>query len=152
LALRAPEFLLSSLTYIRQLKTGTDFSIPVHPDLETVIAEGAAGQMTFLVTEFGKPFTAADFGNWFREQCDMANLRHCSAHGLRKAAARRLAEAGCTEHEIASITGHASLREITRYTKAADQKRLAAAAMAKVKAGTSGVKPIARFDKKPGNS
>jgi Phage integrase family len=63
----------------------------------------------------------------------MANLRHCSAHGLRKAAARRLAEAGCTEHEIAAITGHASLREVARYTKAADQKRLAAAAMGKVK-------------------
>jgi len=43
-----------------------------------------------------------------------------SGHGLRKAAARRLAEAGCTEHEIAAITGHASLREIARYTKAAD--------------------------------
>jgi len=50
-------------------------------------------------------------------------LRNCSAHGLRKAAARRLAEAGCTEHEIAAITGHASLREVQRYTKAADQKR-----------------------------
>jgi hypothetical protein len=63
-------------------------------------------------------------------------------------AARRLAEAGCTEHEIAAITGHASLREITRYTKAADQKRLAAAAMEKVKAGTSSVKPVAGFDEK----
>jgi integrase len=134
--------------HIRQLKTGTELSIPVHADLEAIIAESVAGQMTFLTTEFGKPFTAAGFGNWFREQCDMANLRHCSAHGVRKAAARRLAEAGCTEHEIASITGHASLREITRYTKAADQKRLAAAAMEKVKAGTSSVKPVARFDKK----
>ena len=134
--------------HIRQLKTGIELSIPVHADLEAITAESAAGQMTLLTTEFGKPFTAAGFGNWFREQCDMANLHHCSAHGLRKAAARRLAEAGCTEHEIASITGHASLREIARYTKAADQKRLAAAAMQKVKAGTSSVKPVARFDKK----
>jgi integrase len=134
--------------HVRQLKTGAELALPVHADLQAIIAESAAGHMTFLVTEFGKPFTSAGFGNWFREQCDMANLRHCSAHGLRKAAARRLAEAGCTEHEIASITGHASLREITRYTKAADQKRLATAAMEKVKAGTSSVKPIARFDKK----
>src|SRR5262249_4796474 len=79
-------------------------------------------------------------GNWFREQCDMANLRHCSAHGLHKAAARQLAEAGCTKHEIAAITGHASLREIARYTKAVDQKKLAATAMEKMKAGTSSVK------------
>ena len=91
----------------------------------------AAEHLTFLTTAFGKPFTAAGFGNWFREQCDVAGLPHCSAHGLRKAAARRLAEAGCTAHEIAAITGHASLREITRYTKAADQKRLAAKAMAR---------------------
>ena len=134
--------------HFRQLKTGAELSIPVHADLEAIIAESAAGQMTFLTTEFGKPFTAAGFGNWFREQCDMANLRHCSAHGLRKAAARRLAEAGCTEHEIATITGHASLREIARYTKAVDQKKLATAAMEKVKAETSSVKPTARFDKK----
>jgi integrase len=133
---------------VRQLKTGAELSIPVHADLEAIIAESAAGQMTFLTTEFGRPFTAAGFGNWFREQCDTANLRHCSAHGLRKAAARRLAEAGCTEHEIAAITGHASLREIARYTKAVDQKKLAATAMEKMKAGTSSVKLPARFDKK----
>jgi integrase len=58
------------------------------------------------------------------------------AHGLRKAAARRLAEAGCTEHEIAAITGHASLREVQRYTRAADQTRLAIATIEKVKTRT----------------
>jgi hypothetical protein len=26
--------------------------------------------MTFLETEYGKPFTAAGFGNWFRDRCD----------------------------------------------------------------------------------
>jgi integrase len=118
--------------HLRQIKTGAELAIRVHSELQAIIAESVGGQMTFLVTEFGKPFTAAGFGNWFRDQCDMANLRHCSAHGLRKAAARRLAEAGCTEHEIAAITGHASLREITRYTKAADQKRLAEAAIDKM--------------------
>jgi integrase len=119
---------------VQQVKTGAELMIPVHSTLVTIIAESTAGNMTFLTTQFGKPFTAPGFGNWFREQCDAAGLPHCSAHGLRKAAARRLAEAGCTEHEIASITGHASLREIVRYTKAADQKRLARAAMDKVSA------------------
>ena len=50
-------------------------------------------------------------------------------HGLRKTAARMLAEAGNSAHRIASITGHKSLAEIERYTKAADQKRMAAAAI-----------------------
>jgi integrase len=52
---------------------------------------------------------------------------------LRKATARRLAEAGCTTHEIAAITGHATLSEVQRYTKAANQIRLARAAMDKAK-------------------
>ena len=85
---------------------------------------------------FNKPFTAAGFGNWFRYRCDAAGLPHCTFHGLRKAAARRLAEYGCTPHEIAAITGHATLKEIERYTKAASRKRLAASAMAKVKLRT----------------
>jgi hypothetical protein len=117
--------------HIRQQKTGAELAIPVHPDLGAIVAETAADHLTFLTTQFGQSFKAAGFGNWFREQCDAAGLKHCSAHGLRKAAARRLAEAGCTEHEIAAITGHASLREVARYTKAADQKWLAAAAMEK---------------------
>jgi len=50
-------------------------------------------------------------------------------HGLRKGMCRRLAEAGCTAHQIAAISGHKTLREIERYTKAADQQRLAVAAM-----------------------
>ena len=53
----------------------------------------------------------------------------CVTHGLRKAAARRLAEAGCSANEIAAITGHATLAEVSRYTKAAEQKRLAKAAI-----------------------
>src|SRR6266568_7937230 len=127
--------------------TGIELSIPVHPDLRAIIDATPSGHLTFLVTEFGKPFAVAGFGNWFREQCDMANLRHCSFHGLRKAASVRLAEAGCTPHEIAAITGHATLKEIVRYTETADRKRLAAAAMQKMKAGTSSGQPVVRLAK-----
>jgi integrase len=122
--------------HVRQDKTRTELSIPVHPHLQEIIDASVVGQLTFLVTKWGKGWNAQAFTHWFGKQCQLAGLRNCSAHGLRKAAARRLAEAGCTEHEIAAITGHASLREVQRYTKAADQKRLAAAAMAKVKTRT----------------
>ena len=132
--------------HVRQIKTGAALAIPVHPTLKAIIDATLSDHLTYLTTAFGRPFTAAGFGNWFREQCNEAGLPHCSAHGLRKAAARRLAEAGCTEHEIASITGHASLREIVRYTKAADQVRLAVSAMDKMRTPT--VKPSVRFDKK----
>jgi integrase len=99
-----------------------------------------------VTTRRGGPFQGAAFSRWFREQCDAAGLPHCSAHGLRKAAARRLAEAGCTAHEIGAITGHASLTELVRYTKAADQRRLAEAAMTKTR--TSGGKPPEKFANK----
>ena len=124
---------------VKQQKTGVTLAIPVHADLHTAIAATAAGKLTLIVTEAGKPYGVGSFGNWFRKQCDLAGLPHCSAHGLRKAAARRLAEAGCTPHEIAAITGHATLKEIVRYTKAVDQTRLAVAAMDKMRTNT--VKP-----------
>jgi pimeloyl-ACP methyl ester carboxylesterase len=54
-----------------------------------------------------------------------------SSGSLRKAACRRLAEAGCSANEIAAISGHALLREVERYTKAADQERMARNALAR---------------------
>jgi integrase len=90
---------------------------------------------TFLVTHFGKKYTAPGFGNWFREICDEADCHDVSAHSFRKSTARRLAEIGCTAHQIASITAHASLKEVERYTEAADRKRMAKEAMAKLVEG-----------------
>ena len=103
--------------HVRQQKTGAELDIPIMPELLAVIGDTPKDNLTFRMTQFGKPFTAAGFGNWFRERCNEAGLPHCSAHGLRKAASRRLAERGCTVHEVAAITGHASLREVQRYTK-----------------------------------
>jgi integrase len=55
--------------------------------------------------------------------------RRCVPHGLRKAAMRRLAEHGSTPKEIAAVSGHRTLKEIERYTEAADQARLNKAAI-----------------------
>lgn len=83
----------------------------------------------------GQPFSDAGFGNFFRDWCDAAGLpKQCSAYGLRKAACRRLAEAGCSAHQIMSISGHRSLSEVQRYTLAADQARLAREAMKTIQA------------------
>ncbi|HEX9323724.1 MAG TPA: tyrosine-type recombinase/integrase [Xanthobacteraceae bacterium] len=110
--------------------------IPLHPKLcEIIDATPTVGVKTFLVTHFGKPYTAAGFGNWFRELCDQAGCFDISAHGGRKATARRLAEIGCSANQIAAITGHASISEVQRYTKAADRKRMAREAMKKLTEG-----------------
>lgn len=107
--------------------------IPLHSELAATIAATRSGHLTFLITAFAKPLTPAGFGNAMRDWCDQANLRHCSAHGLRKACATALADAGATAHEIASVTGHQSLEEVERYTRAARRKKLADAAIAKLK-------------------
>src|SRR5262249_49559659 len=104
---------------VKQQKTGATLAIPVHPHLQAVLDATPSEHLTFLVTATGKPYGGNHFSESFREWCDAAGLpKHCSAHGLRKAACRRLAEAGCSANEIAAISGHASLDEVARHTHA----------------------------------
>jgi integrase len=115
---------------VRQKKTRATLAIPLHPALAAILEATPSEHLTFLVTRDGKPFTPPGFTNWFREVCKLAGLpRGLSAHGLRKAACRRLAEAGCSANVIAAVSGHVSLREIQRYTAAADQARMARTAI-----------------------
>jgi integrase len=121
---------------IRQNKTGTKLSIPIHPELRAVLDATPSHHLTFLMTSFGKSFTAAGFGNLFRDWCQQAGIPDgYSAHGLRKAACRRLAEAGCSASEIMAISGHRSLGEAEKYVRAVDQLRLARSAMARATKG-----------------
>lgn len=128
-----PQHIRDGVLTLTQGKTGAVVEIPVHPDLAEAIAKTPSGHLTFLVTAFGKPFTAAGFGNLFREWCNEAKLpARCSAHGLRKAFSRRLAEARGTAHEIKAFTGHKTLAEVSRYTDAADKRALAKTGMEKI--------------------
>jgi integrase len=114
------------LIHVRQSKTGTTLAIPLHPELCRVLDATPAENMTFMTTTRGKPFHPDSFTHWFKRQCREAGLPvKASVHGLRKAACRRLAELGCSASVIASISGHSTLREVSRYTAAADQVRLA---------------------------
>lgn len=103
--------------------------IPVLPELAASIAALPSDHLTYLVTEQGRPFTGNGFGNKFREWCDAAGLKHCSAHGLRKAGATIAAENGATTHQLMSIFGWETVKQADRYTKKADRKRLAGSAM-----------------------
>jgi integrase len=106
--------------------------LPILPALQRIIDASPCGDLAFLVSERGTPFTADSFGNRFRIWCRQAGLDHCSAHGLRKAAATRLAELGASIHEIAGVTGHKSLKEVQRYTTGTRQRVMAEAAMARL--------------------
>ena len=111
---------------VRQQKTGTTLSIPLHPELWRVLDATPTGNLTFLTVHSGKPLSVDGFSGWFKRMCRQAGLPpRAAAHGLRKAACRRLAELGCSASIIASISGHSTLREVARYTAAADQARMA---------------------------
>jgi len=118
--------------WVVQLKTKAKLLVPLHPELhEILLAWGVgAGSGSILQTNYGQAFSSKGFSNFMAERIGKAGLPdRCVTHGLRKAAARRLAEAGCSANEIASVTGHVTLEEVARYTKAAEQKKLARSAM-----------------------
>jgi hypothetical protein len=85
--------------HVHQQKTALKLAIPLHSTLAAVNAEMPTAHLTFLTTQSGKPFSPAGFGNWFPECCNEAGL----PHGLREAAARPLAEAGCTMHDASFL-------------------------------------------------
>ncbi|HEV8491705.1 MAG TPA: tyrosine-type recombinase/integrase [Candidatus Angelobacter sp.] len=118
---------------LKQQKTGAALVVPCHPllvgELDRWRAE--AKSTMILANKFGRPWRP----NNLTKQLQMALAdipgfqRGANIHGLRKLAAVRLAEAGCTLHEIGAITGHKSLAMIQLYTAATDQERLANAAV-----------------------
>jgi integrase len=102
---------------------------PILPALAAAITAGPIGDLTFLVTQYGKPFTAKGFGNWFRNRCNEAGLRHCTAHGLRKAGATILAENGATTAQLMAIYDWSTPAQAEVYIRAANRTRLAGQAM-----------------------
>jgi integrase len=121
-------------------------AITIHPKLREIIDAQSKQGLQLIVTESGKPFSDAGFGNKFRRWCDEAGLPNCTAHGLRKAAATRLAEAGCTEQEIMAITGHKTSKQVSVYTKKVDRVRLADTGIGKLVAGENGNRSVPLSD------
>lgn len=116
--------------------------IPEHPELTAELDLTPPGDLQFVMTSFGKPFSAAGFTSWFVEQAEAAGLKGRTPHGLRKAGSRRLAEGGAGAPGIQAITGHKSLAEVQRYIASARQPILAKGAidaMSQTKAGTGSV-------------
>lgn len=100
--------------------------------LQSTIDQSKTGDLTFLATEFGKPFTVNGLGNKMRHWCDEAELPQCSTHGLRKAGATIAAENGATDKELMAIFGWTTKQQTTHYTKKANRKRIAEGAAHKL--------------------
>jgi len=125
---------------VAQQKTAAKLCIPIHVSLGRLLAIANRDHATtIMATAYNKPFSVKGFGNMMSSAIRDAGLpRRCKPHGLRKAAARRLAEAGCSASEIMAITGHKTLAEVERYTRAAEQQRLARQAIKRQSENKSG--------------
>jgi integrase len=106
-----------------------DIAMPA--ELQRVIeasqAAGITGDLTFLVTEFGRPFSVAGFGNKFRDWCVQAEVPG-RGHGLRKAAAVRVAENRGTVDELKAIFGWRTNKQPELYVAEANRRRLGSSA------------------------
>jgi site-specific recombinase XerD len=93
--------------------------------LQESLKRANSDAMLFILTRHGKPRSEKGISQWMSEMADKAGLpKECTAHGLRKARAIKLAEAGASVHEIAAWTGHITLKEIENYTREASKRRI----------------------------
>jgi integrase len=117
------------ITVVQQ-KTGAEVFVPLHPALARSIKAGPSKGVYLIGDKNGRPINRRTLTVLISAANKTAGLPpECVAHGLRKAALRRLAEHGATSKEMQAISGHKSLAEIERYTQQADQRRLAKAAI-----------------------
>lgn len=123
-----PEDVAGSTIKLVQQKTGKPMRLPIHPALRVALDAGPMGIRTVLESERGS-FTSASFGNWFRKQCDAAGLKHCSAHGLRKAMTRMIAEKGGTNAMLKGFGGWSKDDEVALYTESVEQEAMAVSAL-----------------------
>ncbi|HZH84014.1 MAG TPA: tyrosine-type recombinase/integrase [Phototrophicaceae bacterium] len=108
-----------------------EVTLPILPVLESTLKVGPCGDLTFIVGESGHPLTKESFGNLFRDACREAGVPG-SAHGVRKIAATRAANAGATVAQLEAIFGWQGGSMASLYTRAADRRRLAIEAMHKL--------------------
>jgi integrase len=117
---------------IQTEKTGMHVAIPVTHDFLAMMQDGPTGDLTFICGERGLPLTKESFGNRFRKACLAAGVDK-SAHGIRKLAATRIAEAGATVAELEAIFGWTGGTMASLYTRTVDRTRLARQGMERLR-------------------
>lgn len=131
------------IRYQRQkTRRGTEevwIDLPIMPVLAELLPTIPRYRMTFLETERGQRRSDTSLTNDMSLWCLKAGLgdpdengRFLNMHGLRKAVGRRLAEAGCSPHEIMACLGHKDIKSALPYTRAYDRTKSADSAAEKM--------------------
>lgn len=116
----------------KRAKTFVGADLPILPELAEELANLPKDRLLFI-TQDAKPigYKPETLGNWFHDRCIEADVPG-SLHGLRKAGATRLADAGATEWEVAAYLAHKDTKEASTYTRKADRAKLADSGFAKL--------------------
>jgi integrase len=96
---------------LRQSKGKVRVVIPVGAPLKGALDTAVKRSTIILTTTEGNPWTPDGFRTSWRKACKRAGIVGVTFNDLRGTAVTRLALAGCTEAEIATITGH-TLRDV----------------------------------------
>lgn len=123
---------------LRQSKTGARVVVPVGTPLRTALETAKRTSPVILTNSDGRPWTADGFRSSWRKACARSGIAGLTFHDLRGTAVTRLALVGCTEAEIAAVTGH-SLRDVRSILDSHYLSRdpaLAENAIRKLEAGT----------------
>ena len=124
---------------LRQSKGGRRVVIPVGTQLKKALDVAPRRSPIVLTTLDGKPWTPDGFRASWGKACKRAGVVGVTFHDLRGTAVTRLAIAGCTEAEIATITGHStgSVRAIIDTHYLSRDPALAESAIRKLESGTN---------------
>jgi integrase len=96
---------------LRQSKTGARVVLPVGAPLKATLDAAKKNGPLILTNSLRRPWTSHGFQASWRIAATKAGIVGITFHDLRGTAVTRLAIVGCTEAEIATITGH-SLRDV----------------------------------------
>jgi integrase len=119
-----PQHVRNGRIRIERVKGSREVDIPLTPELAAAIDAMRKVHLTFIVSQWGKPYTADALGKLFGRWATEAGLpKRCRLHGLKKGGMRHLAEAAATAHELMAISGHKTLSEVQRYTEEPQEAR-----------------------------
>lgn len=96
---------------LKQGKTGARVVVPVSGILREALAAVPRQSPIILLNSEGRPWTSDGFRSSWAKACKACGIVGLTFHDLRGTAVSRLALAGCTEMQVATLTGH-SVRDV----------------------------------------
>jgi integrase len=93
---------------LRQQKTGTFLEVPCHRELQLILEKAKADRrgLTIVGNNKGQPISRDALTHRFKQLRRRCGLEHLQARDLRRTAILLMGEAGCTDAQIAAVSGH----------------------------------------------